>query len=442
MQGPAAASNRQPTRTKYDPIGVTYAAGGGAMPTAMTREPRVYWLTEEFPPEFGGTGLVAASLSTGLVARHFVVHVITRQIVPPAATDELYGTVRLRRIRPAGRMKGIGWRAFPLMVAYLAHLALILIRESRRYDVVIVSCMKIIPLAAIPICLVLGKRCVIRLESPFEIAEPIAAESLSEMNDFLGRTLARMLSKIQRQLLRRADRVVAISKDIEQLLRDSGVSSKRIAGIPNAIDLGRFRPVSASERAHLREKLQMPPDEVVALYAGRLSRAKGVSMLVEEWPRILCADTKVKLMLVGSGKGSWDDCEEYLAEFIRSHGLEDHVRLAGQSDCVHEYMQAADLFISPSEYEGFGLAVVEALACGLPCVVTSVGIAPEIIVHGTNGFLFPPKNSQALMEAIGTAVARREDWSEISQRARDSVRRFDRSAIVEQYAALCRELCA
>ena len=99
-------------------------------------------------------------------------------------------------------------------------------------------------------------------------------------------------------------------------------------------------------------------------------------------------------------------------------------------------------FVSPSEYEGFGLAVVEALACGLPVVVTSVGIAPEIIQHGVNGFLFPPKDRQALVPAIEECVAQRSRWEDIGRRARESAVRLDRQTVFDQYATLCAELRA
>jgi hypothetical protein len=95
--------------------------------------PRIYWLTTEFfPPETGGTGMIAARLSQGLAERGFSVHVITRQVVPQCAAQEFVGKVQVRRINPAGRMKGAGWRAFPTMVGFIARLALILYSEAKN----------------------------------------------------------------------------------------------------------------------------------------------------------------------------------------------------------------------------------------------------------------------------------------------------------------------
>ena len=82
----------------------------------MTHLPRVCWLTTEFfPPETGGTGMIAATLAQALAERNLPVRVITRQTLPRCARREKIGRVNVRRIRPAGRMKGVRWRAFPAM---------------------------------------------------------------------------------------------------------------------------------------------------------------------------------------------------------------------------------------------------------------------------------------------------------------------------------------
>jgi glycosyltransferase involved in cell wall biosynthesis len=405
-----------------------------------TRKRRVYWITEEFPPEVGGTGLVAATLAQGLAARDLETLVITRQIRPPTVWREAVGAISVRRVRPAGSVKGAGWRALPVLLGYFLRLSWLLVAHTREYDLVFVSSMKTIPLVAVPVCRVFRKACVIRIESPFELVEPVAAESLGAMNRFVGRNLMRVLSRLQRATLARADCVIAISREIEQLLTQLPRPPRRIAAIPNPVDLAQFKPVPAQERARLRDRLGLPQSRTIALYAGRLSRAKGTAMLVEEWPRLLATHADLHLVLVGSGKESWDNCEDQIIETIRAHGLETRVTLPGQSSRVHEYMQAADFFVSPSEYEGFGLAVVEALACGLPVVVTSVGIAPEIIRHGVNGFLFPPKDRQALVPAMEECVAQRSRWEEIGRRARESAVRFDRQTVFDQYATLCAEL--
>jgi hypothetical protein len=90
-------------------------------------------------------------------------------------------------------MKGAGWRALPAMLAFIARLARALIADRGLYDLVVVSGMKTIPITVVPVCRLLGKKCVVRVESPFELVEPISAESLQMMNGFIGRFLSRVM---------------------------------------------------------------------------------------------------------------------------------------------------------------------------------------------------------------------------------------------------------
>jgi glycosyltransferase involved in cell wall biosynthesis len=116
------------------------------------------------------------------------------------------------------------------------------------------------------------------------------------------------------------------------------------------------------------------------------------------------------------------------------------VNLVGHSSRVPEYLQAADLFVSPSDYEGFSLTLVEALGCAIPVLTTAVGAAPEIIRDGANGFLCPPRNKEALSAAIQQAFARQQEWPSIGERGRVSAQAFDIPEVVTQYVALLREL--
>jgi glycosyltransferase involved in cell wall biosynthesis len=400
--------------------------------------PRVYWLTEEFyPPQIGGVELMVSYLAHGLAAHGIATQVITRQTAPPSLDEETIGSVRIRRIRPGGQMKGLGWRALPAVLGYLWRLGTILLFEARAYDVVIISGLKIIPLAAIPLCGLLRKRCIIRIESTFELAEPLSAESARSMGR-LGRVLHRVLQGTQRYVLSHANPVVAISQEVEHMLLAAGVAPGRIARIPNGIDLSRFQPVSTVRKLELRRELSIAPEAVIFLFAGRLSRAKGIVPLVQSWSAVVARYPGAHLLLVGSGAGSFDDCEQELAGIIRSAQLQSHVTMPGATDRVQHYLQAADVFVFPSLYEGFGLGIIEALACGIVVAVTPVGVAAELIQHGRNGFLFRADDSEALLGAIDAAFASRLEWADIGKRGRAAVAQFDLDAIVGRYAALCR----
>jgi glycosyltransferase involved in cell wall biosynthesis len=260
------------------------------------------------------------------------------------------------------------------------------------------------------------------------------------MNNFVGRRLSRFLQRAQTAALSGADRIIAISDDISGVLLRAGCRPSSIVKIPNAIDLKKFSPLPLEEKALLRQRLGFSADRTLVLYAGRLSRAKGLMMLMQTWPPLTAADPSLLLVLVGSGRDSWDNCESDIAEFVRANELDGHVAQVGHSDRVHEYLQAADLFVSPSDYEGFGLAIVEALACALPVVSTSVGVAPQVMRQGENGFLCPPKDSRALGDALALALAQRARWPEIGRLARNAVMQFGMAQVIDQYVALCSDL--
>jgi glycosyltransferase involved in cell wall biosynthesis len=319
-------------------------------------------------------------------------------------------------------------------------LAVLLLKEAGRYDIVVVSGAKVMPMIVVPICLLMRKKCILRVESFFELKEAVSSESLRDMSGVSARALVGSIDRVRQYLLRRSNAVIAISTEIHAGLLSRGISAARIHDIPNAVDLEKFRPVSAEEKLRLSQKLRLPTGRTLVIFAGRLSRAKGLPTLIEAWPTLIERHPELCLLVVGSGRISFDNCEDYVKELTRTRHLQNHVQFLGESSCVHEYLQASDLFVFPTEYEGFSLALVEALGCGLPVAVTSVGAAPDLIQDGKNGFLFPPKNSAAMLTTIEAALGARQRWPEIGAAARASVTRFNLSVVADQYLALCRDL--
>lgn len=403
----------------------------------MNAPRRVYWLTEAFyPPIVGGQELFAARVVRALADRGLQMTVITRQAAPPAPSSEMIGPVRVRRIAPAGILKGKGWRAIVPLVGFLLRLLVILLRDARQFDVIVVSGVKIIPLVVVPVCLLTGKTCILRAESFFELHEAVSAESLRSMRG-AGRGIGVLADRVRGFLLRRADYVIAISAQIRTQLELRGVPAERIRDIPNAVDTEKFHPVPESEKGRLRLRHGLPADKTLLVFSGRLSRAKGLPMLVEAWPALVARYPDVFLVIVGSGKLSFDDCEAEIREFVDARGLGASIAFAGESERVYEYLQAADVFIFPTDYEGFSLALVEALACAMPVVVTAVGAAPDLIRHGENGFLFAPKDPAALLSALNGALEQRSRWPQIGEAARLSVTPYDLRVVADRYRELC-----
>jgi glycosyltransferase involved in cell wall biosynthesis len=412
------------------------------MQDSTRRAPVVYWLTEAFfPPLVGGQELIASYLAQGLHARGLQVQVITRQTLPASPARENIQGVAVRRINPPGMLKGKGFGAILPVLGFMVRLAWMLIKDAARYDVVVVSGAKIMPLVVIPLCALLRKKCVLRVESYFELHETISTESMRTMGTRRGRFLFSLLESARNRALRNAHAVIAISAQINAELLKRGVAPAKIVPLPNGVSLRKFRPVTAAERSALRARLSLPDDgRPIVLYAGRMARAKGVPLLIEAWPTLFANHPELYLVLVGSGNRSFDDCEAQVKERVKQLGLERDIAFFPETEAVVEYLQAADLWVFPTEYEGFSLALAEAMGCALTVLATSVGAAPQLIQQGRNGFLFPPLDTQAVIDVFEAALKVRDQWPAIGAAAREAVSQYDLDLIATRYAELCRSL--
>lgn len=393
------------------------------------------------PEVQGGMTLHARDLALGLTRRGIDVTVVTRAVVPGLPREDRLGDLPVVRIGPSGLLKGRGWQAAWPLARFLATLLLWLRRHGDAFDAVLTIGVKTLPLAALLARRTAGGPAVLlRSESPVELAEAISAESLARMRPRrLAMLLARLAERPQ-HLLRRADGCIAISPEIAAQFAAVGVAKDRIAEIPNGIDTERFKPARPVERTALRERLGLPLDRPVVLFTGRLSRAKGLMTLLEAWREIVRDGEPAFLVLAGAGGQSHDDCEADLRALAAAPPLIGTVFLPGAVDNPEHWLQAADLFVFPSEYEGFGLSLVEAMAAGLPVVATPVGVAPELLADGAAGRLVPIGDAAALTQALGSLLARPEAWPVMGQAGRAAVTaRYGMDTVCDRYVALLEE---
>lgn len=168
---------------------------------------------------------------------------------------------------------------------------------------------------------------------------------------------------MRRIILAFATDLVACGRDAGEWLYGKVAFSKRGKLIFNGIDLDSFA-FNASARAEIRERLGLQ-DAFVIGHVGHLATVKNQSFLLELMPRLLQAEPKAHLLLLGDGTD-----RPMLAGKIRELGLQEQVTMTGNVDQVGAYMSAMDVFVFPSLYEGMPLALVEAQANGLPCCVS------------------------------------------------------------------------
>lgn len=191
-----------------------------------------------------------------------------------------------------------------------------------------------------------------------------------------------------------ADAVVCVSdslaRDVATLL---GTDAARVTVVPDAYDDGRFTCVTRSAPAGRRIRVAS---------VARLVDVKGPDVLVEAVGRLVADGTDIELTIVGDGV-----LRARLLERARALGIAERVLLLGgvPSDRLPEILASADVYVQPSRREGFGVALVEALATGLPAVATRSG-GPETIVRPDDGLLVAASDPLALAEGIRDVVDR------------------------------------
>jgi glycosyltransferase involved in cell wall biosynthesis len=220
---------------------------------------------------------------------------------------------------------------------------------------------------------------------------------------------------------RRAARVIAVSqRTASDAVRLLGLDPARVRVIHHAAD-PRFGPRPAGELAPLADRLGFDPDRPYVLFVGTLEPRKNVPLLFDAVAQLRRkAALDVQLLLVG-GRG-WLDAPIQAAYARSGLGLAAHfLGWLDQADLDVLYSQAR-VFVLPSLYEGFGLPVLEAMACGAPVVCSNTGALPE--VAGDAALLMTPYDAQAWAEAIGRVMVDSRLAADLRARGRRRVREF------------------
>lgn len=233
-----------------------------------------------------------------------------------------------------------------------------------------------------------------------------------------------------------ADAIVAVSADARQgLLTNYGLAPGRVRHIMNGIDTERFRPATGDRRNGVHGIPGFGGAPLIGTVC-RLLESKGIRTLLDAFVPVVAELPEARLAIVGDGpdRGGFEDHALEL-------GLCDRVFFAGMRDDVDALYPLLDVFALPSHTEGISLTLLEAASCALPIVATAVGGSPEIIDHDRTGLLVPPRDSDALAEALIDQWRRRERAREMGRAARaEIVKRFSLERMTGDYLALYHEV--
>jgi glycosyltransferase involved in cell wall biosynthesis len=175
------------------------------------------------------------------------------------------------------------------------------------------------------------------------------------------------------------------------------LNNKPIEVIHNAVDAIPW--IDETQRTAIRTELLGDPARPMLLSVGRLTSIKALPDMVDAFAQVASVHPEATLIMVGSG-----DQQAAIEQRIAHHGLADRVSMIGARDDIPRLLPAADLFVSSSYREGLPIAVLEAMAAGLPVVATSVGDVPRVVVEGT-GVVVPPHQPEQLASAINRLLA-------------------------------------
>jgi glycosyltransferase involved in cell wall biosynthesis len=335
---------------------------------------RVLLAIQTFRPHVGGAELQLERLLPHLARRGIRTRVVTRAVKGWPRHEPIAGS-SIQRTRVAGESP---LASVVFVATTLAHLR----RHRSRIDLVHAHG------ALSPGTIALGAHL---LGVPCLVTVLGAGE-----HGDLARLARKPFGRTRMRLLCRWAWFAALSADVRGELLARGVPPDRILTLPNGVDLEVHRPADASERLRLRRRLGLAPDGFVGAFVGRLHPVKDVDTLLDATARV----PGLRLAIVGDGPE-----RARLEAKARRLDVDDRVSFRGQSSRAFDVLRAADMFLLSSHGEGMSNALLEAMACGLPCLASrSVGGAAELL-DGGRGMLLADGDAEAWAAAIERVAA-------------------------------------
>jgi glycosyltransferase involved in cell wall biosynthesis len=214
-----------------------------------------------------------------------------------------------------------------------------------------------------------------------------------------------------------------------------GGESGKLLTIHNGVDVARFAVRKGVSRAELGLREDLP---IVGTVCRLVEPKKGLAVLVKALARLnnRAEARPCQALIVGEGPA-----ERPLRALCDALDVTPWVVFAGLRRDVPRILSSLDVFVLPSRYEGFGIAIVEAMAAGLPVIASKIGGIPEIVIHGETGLLVPPDDPGALADALRELTANPERAKAMGQRGRQRAKAlFSVEAMVKQHEDLYEQL--
>jgi glycosyltransferase involved in cell wall biosynthesis len=250
-----------------------------------------------------------------------------------------------------------------------------------------------------------------------------------------GRVAAGLFLVLERFFARFTEKIVALTAGEKRDYVDLGVArAADLPVIPSGVELGAY-PGEAPDRPAEKTALGLDPAKRQVGFVGWLLPIKGPAYLLNAMTAVWREHPDAELVFVGQG-----ELENALRAQASFAGCSDRVRFLGWREDIPRIMPLFELFVLPSLNEGMGRVLVEAMAAGRPIVASRVGGIPDLVHHGENGLLVPPRDDEALAESISLLLSNPALAARMGARGRARCRAFGLPAMVAALDALYREV--
>lgn len=194
----------------------------------------------------------------------------------------------------------------------------------------------------------------------------------------------------------KCDNYIALSEDIKEGLKNEGkIAASRIHVLHQGINTKCFCPVTITTKNLLRKSLDFPLDKKIVLFCARVMPVKGIDILQAAWKKIHRKYQDAVLVIVGGGP------KKNIEEFYKlGNETDNSIIICGEVDNLEVYYQSADMYVLPSRNEGLPTTLMQALACGLPAIVSDIGGCRDLVKNNFNGYLVPLNNVEYFTEKI------------------------------------------
>ena len=253
------------------------------------------------------------------------------------------------------------------------------------------------------------------------------------MRAALGRSVYINLDRLMNYTM--TDRLVYVSEQVCRECTAQKLSpSRRSLVIPNGIDLEKF--AEGNQRLAVRQAVGVSDDALVVTFVGRLDYQKGLDIYLEALARLKQQTSRsLSAWLIGGGPLA-DDLQLQASRA----GLDGVVRFTGYQEGIFGYLQASDLFVLPSRFEAMPIVILEALAAGLPCVVTDVGDNARLVEDGQQGLVVPANDVAALTTALRRLLESDKLRQAMGAKAVQKAQSYDERRMTKRVEELYREL--